>query len=57
MSSVQFYETRAGRQFYESTMPSLVAELARLNTLLEELVAQRAEHSIGEERGRETERP
>jgi hypothetical protein len=41
MSGVQFYETRAGRTFFEVTMPALVAELARLNDLLASLIAQR----------------
>jgi hypothetical protein len=39
--SVEFYQTRAGRTFYESTMPALVAELARLNSALERLIKQR----------------
>lgn len=55
MSDIQFYETRAGRTFFESTMPALVAELARLNTLLEKLAAQRDESPVGKESPRETE--
>ena len=34
MSNVQFYQTRAGRQYYEVTMPELVRQLHRLNDLL-----------------------
>jgi hypothetical protein len=37
--SVEFYQTAMGRDFYERTMPGLVRELARLNALLEKLVA------------------
>lgn len=36
--SAEFYQTRAGRTFYEITMPSLVTELVRLNDLLSKLV-------------------
>ena len=35
----EFFRTQMGHRFYESTMPSLVRELARLNTNLERLVA------------------
>ena len=38
--SDDFFRTRMGHTFYESTMPSLVRELARLNDNLERLVAQ-----------------
>jgi hypothetical protein len=34
MSDVQFYQTKAGRQYYEVTMPELVRQLHRLNDLL-----------------------
>lgn len=34
-----FFRTAMGHRFYESTMPSLVRELARLNTNLERLLA------------------
>ncbi len=37
--SDDFFRTRMGHTFYESTMPSLVRELARLNDNLEKLVA------------------
>ena len=30
----EFWETRAGRVFYESTMPRLIGELERLNEAL-----------------------
>lgn len=34
MSEVQFYQTKAGRQYYDVTMPELVRQLHRLNDLL-----------------------
>lgn len=34
-----FFRTQMGHRFYESTMPSLVRELARLNANLERLLA------------------
>lgn len=34
MSEVPFYQTKAGRQYYEVTMPELVRQLTRLNDLL-----------------------
>ena len=37
--SDDLFRTRMGHTFYESTMPSLVRELARLNDNLERLVA------------------
>jgi len=37
--SNEFFRTRMGHTFYESTMPSLVRELGRLNDNLERLVA------------------
>ena len=37
--SVQFFQTRSGRQFYEHTIPELVRQITRLNELLERLVA------------------
>jgi hypothetical protein len=54
--SVEFYQTRAGRTFFESTMPALVAELARLNDLLAKVVEQHAERPVAEDSGQETER-
>ena len=36
-SNPQFFQTRMGRQFYESTMPELVEQIVRLNELLERL--------------------
>jgi hypothetical protein len=35
----EFFRTQMGHRFYESTMPSLVWELARLNANLERLLA------------------
>ena len=40
MNEPQFFQTRMGRQFYESTMPKLVEHLERLNDLLARLVEQ-----------------
>jgi len=34
MNEVPFYQTRAGRQFYESTLPELVRQITRVNDLL-----------------------
>jgi hypothetical protein len=39
--SVQFFQTRMGRQFYDHTMPELVRQLERLNDLLERLISTR----------------
>lgn len=33
-NDVQFFQTRMGRQFYEVTLPTLTAEIRRLNDLL-----------------------
>ena len=53
--SVEFYQTRAGRTFYESTMPALVAELARLNDLLAKLADRHAERPVGKSSGEKDE--
>lgn len=39
MPEIQFFQTRMGQRFYESTMPELVRQLTRLNDLLERIVA------------------
>ena len=39
MNETPFFKTRMGHRFFESTMPSLVQQLTRLNDLLERLVA------------------
>ncbi len=57
MSEIPFYQTRAGRTFYESTMPALVAELARLNDLLAKLVEQGTKRHLAKNPGQETEQP
>jgi hypothetical protein len=49
MSDVQFYQTKAGRQYYEVTMPELVRQLHRLNDLLALAV------EIADKQGRRTE--
>ena len=38
MSDIPFFRTQMGHRFYESTAPSLVRELARLNQNLERLL-------------------
>jgi len=38
MSDLQFYRTRAGRTFFEHTLPELIRQLERLNENLEKLV-------------------
>jgi len=35
MADIQFFQTRMGQRFYESTMPELVRQLTRLNDLLQ----------------------
>jgi integrase len=40
MSDTPFYLTRAGKQFYERTVPELVKQLRRLNENLEQLAAR-----------------
>lgn len=49
----EFYETRAGRKFYESTMPRIADEMTRLNANLEMLILLLTD--LGEERARVTE--
>lgn len=39
MSGIPFYATIMGHRFYETTMPDLVRELARLNKNLERVIA------------------
>ena len=52
MSETRFFQTRMGHTFYEHTAPELVRQLARLNELLERLVAaqerQRREKDDGD---------
>lgn len=38
MSDTLFHQTRMGQRFYESTVPDLVRELARLNGNIERLL-------------------
>ncbi len=35
---LSFYKTEAGRRFFDHTVPELVAQLIRLNSLLEAVV-------------------
>lgn len=37
MPDIQFFQTRMGQRFFESTMPELVRQLTRLNDLLESI--------------------
>ncbi len=41
MSDLEFYQTRAGRTYYETTLPELVEQLRRLAAAMEKLVAQK----------------
>ena len=43
MSEPKFFQTRMGQRFYEAKMPELVAQLARLNDVLEK-IADRCAH-------------
>jgi hypothetical protein len=36
----EFHETRAGRTFYEHTLPELVRQVERLATAVEQLLAE-----------------
>lgn len=38
MSDIPFFRTQMGQRFYEATMPTLVRELAKLNSNLERLL-------------------
>lgn len=40
MGNIQFFQTRTGQRFYESTMPEMVRQIARLNDLLERIAAK-----------------
>ena len=42
MSQLEFYQTRAGRSYYEHTLPELIRQLERLNENLEKLLQRRA---------------
>jgi hypothetical protein len=44
MSDVPFYRTQMGHRFYERTMPELVRQLTRLNTILERVFLDEAKH-------------
>ena len=41
LSDVEFHQTRAGRTYYEKTLPELVEQLRRLAEAMEKLVAQK----------------
>jgi len=43
MSDTEFYNTRAGRTYYEKTLPELVEQLRRLAEAVEKLVERKEE--------------
>jgi hypothetical protein len=43
MSETEFYNTRAGRTYYDKTLPELVEQLRRLAEAVEKLVARNNE--------------
>ena len=45
--SVEFFQTRMGQRFYEHTVPELVRQSAKLNELLEQLVAAQGRQPRG----------
>lgn len=49
--SVQFWETKMGRQFFEVTMPELVRQLQRLNDLMALGVEQMEQNAKTKEDG------
>ena len=48
MSEVPFYQTRAGRTYYEVHVPRLIEGIERLTEAVEELVEQDTEDIEGE---------
>ncbi len=48
--SDDFFRTRMGHRFFESTMPKMADQLERLNTNLEALVAELSLHREAGER-------
>ena len=44
----RFYRTAMGRQYYDKTVPDLVRQLERLNTILERLVERMPDDKEGE---------
>lgn len=46
-----FFRTRMGHRFFESTMPKVAEELARLNTNIEALIALLERRSVPEHEG------
>jgi hypothetical protein len=49
MSEVPFYQTRAGRTFYEVHVPRLIEVLERLTVAVEKLAEQQEEEKGGSE--------
>ncbi len=43
MNELEFYQTRAGRTYYEKTLPELVEQLRRLADAVDKLVARKDE--------------
>jgi len=52
MNDIAFHQTRMGRDFYDRTVPELVRQLARLNELLERVVAALETRPTRDEEGR-----
>lgn len=48
--SIKFFQTMMGRKYYESTMPSLIRELERLNTNIEKLIEQNKKKEVKDEK-------
>ena len=53
----EFFRPQKGHRFYESTMPSLVRELARLNENLERLLAAVERDATKREESKRTPEP
>ena len=50
MAGPEFFQTGMGRQFFESTVPQLVRQLAALNEHLGQLVAGAQQQQVEDER-------
>ena len=45
MDHIPFYKTRMGEKFYCKTVPDLIRELERLNTVLERIARHQDHHN------------
>lgn len=43
MTDIEFHQTRAGRTYYEKTLPELVEQVRRLADAVEKLVERKGE--------------